>query len=388
MQNLINQKITLNKEWLNGEAILTIQCENLPIIEVFLRGLSAVQHPTKSCWYIPWSREQLNLVIQSCPRHFWCDYSSIFPKRKVENQKKETAPKTQEKFVWPESHRKAMFAFADKLKIRKYSANTYRIYGKYFKSFLRHFVPKNPIDITTEEIKDYIVKTVEKHSYASKTQNQIINAIKFYYEQVLEQEKKKYWLERPRRETKIPTVISEEDVIRLLLAANNLKHQCIIGMLYSGGLRRSELLNLKIADIDIERGQVFIRGGKGKKDRTTLLSERLSKGLERYYQIYMPNFWLFEGLKGKPYSSASVSKIISRAKEKAGIKKRVTPHVLRHSFATHLLDKGVDIRYIQTLLGHNSLSTTQIYTHVSNRDLQRIESPLDSIFNSYGNRLK
>jgi integrase/recombinase XerD len=205
-------------------------------------------------------------------------------------------------------------------------------------------------------------------------------SIKFYYEKVLGLEKKKYWIPRPRKETKLPVVASEEEVLRLLVASDNLKHQCIMGMLYSSGLRRGELVDLQLKDINFDRRQVFVRAGKGKKDRTTILSDRMVIALVKYLDVYKPDKWLFEGQDGLQYSGQSIGNLVRKAAVKAGIKTKMAPHVLRHSFATHLMDKGTDIRYIQELLGHKSLETTAIYAHVSTRDLSKIKSPLDAIF--------
>jgi len=212
------------------------------------------------------------------------------------------------------------------------------------------------------------------------------NGLKFYYEKVLGLQKQTYWIPRPRKEFKLPVVASEEEVVRIIVASENLKHQCIIAMLYSTGIRRGELIALKKADVDIDRKQVFVRGGKGKKDRTTILSDRMANALLKYYDAYKPRTWVFEGANGGQYSGSSIGKLLQRAVQKAGIDKKITPHVLRHSFATHLMDKGTDTRYIQELLGHKNLNTTAIYAHVSKKDLMLITSPLDRIFEN--NNLK
>jgi site-specific recombinase XerD len=153
-------------------------------------------------------------------------------------------------------------------------------------------------------------------------------------------------------------------------------------MLYSTGVRRNELINLRIQDIDFERNIIFVRGGKGKKDRISLLSNNMKIVLNKYLQTYKPNYWLFEGAGRKKYSAESVRNVLHNAAKRAGINKTVTPHMLRHSFATHLLDKGTDIRYIQQLLGHHRLETTSIYTHITNKSLANIKNPLDEILNN------
>jgi len=374
--------IKLYRECLGEKLVIIIQTPSFTKIIEVLKKCGAQFSTLKKVWWLEDTSENLNKLVTNFKGIAWVDYSRLLSK-KVEDKKKEVIiipSKEKEKIIWPESHKKVMFAYADKLRVRRYSPNTFKVYGSYFKAFLRQHLLYHPDDITDEQIKEHLLTTVLQNNYSIKTQNQIINAVKFYYEQVLGIEKKKYWIERPRKEKKLPVIISEDDVVRLLVAAQNLKHQCIIAMMYSAGLRRSEVLNLKVADVDVDRFQVFIRGGKGKKDRVSLLSHRLVIALEKYYQKYEPKVYLFEGQNGGQYSAASVGKIVSRAREKAGIKKLISPHVLRHSFATHLLDKGVDIRYIQELLGHESLNTTEIYTHVSKRDLQLIKSPLDRIF--------
>jgi site-specific recombinase XerD len=173
--------------------------------------------------------------------------------------------------------------------------------------------------------------------------------------------------------------LSKEEVSLLIKTIDNIKHKSIIMLAYSGGLRLSELLNLRLNDIDYNRGVIRINAGKGKKDRITLLSKNFLLVLQEYLQIYQPKEYLFEGANGGKYSAASVQKTMRRAVAKAGIKKNATLHSLRHSFATHLLEQGTDLRYIQQLLGHESIKTTEIYTHITNKGLDKIENPLDKI---------
>lgn len=214
---------------------------------------------------------------------------------------------------------------------------------------------------------------------ASSTQNQAINAIKFYYEKVRMGERKVYALERPLKETKLPKVLSEDEVIAILKALGNLKHKTMIWLIYAAGLRRSELVGLKIKDIDSKRMVINIKGAKGKKDRITMLSDRILNLLRKYFAEYRPKVWLFEGAPGQPYSASSLQKVFMAALRKSGVRKEATLHTLRHSFATHLLETGTDLRYIQALLGHNSSKTTEIYTHVTTRGMEKIKSPLDNL---------
>jgi site-specific recombinase XerD len=192
-----------------------------------------------------------------------------------------------------------------------------------------------------------------------------------------------YEIERPIKEHKLPKVLSKEEVLTIIDHTNNIKHRCIVSLLYSAGLRRSELINLKIPDIDSKRMLIRVEDAKGNKDRYSLLSNTVLQDLRRYYLQYKPQEYLFEGPQNEKYSSTSIASIIKNAAEKAGITKKVTPHMLRHSpasaggFATHLLENGTDLRNIQTLLGHNSLKTTEIYTHVAAISFNKIKNLLD-----------
>jgi len=197
---------------------------------------------------------------------------------------------------------------------------------------------------------------------------------------ILERPREYYHVERPRNERKLPVVLSGEEVREILIQVKNIKHKCLLMLIYSGGLRIGEALNLKPTDIDSKRMLIHIRTSKGNKDRYVTLSKHLLDILRIYYKAYKPKKWLFEGPNGNQYSYRSSVNIFNRAVSKAGIKKQVSLHTLRHSFATHLLEDGTDLRIIQVLLGHNSSKTTEIYTHVSGAQLQKIKSPLDNLF--------
>jgi len=211
------------------------------------------------------------------------------------------------------------------------------------------------------------------------TENQAINAIKFYYEKVLGRPVRKYYVQRPKKGWNLPNVLSEIEVQQIFSNTENLKHKAILSLIYSAGLRRGELINMKIEDIDSKRMYVIIRQGKGRKDRYSILSEKILDLLRRYFKDYRPKKWLFEGQFGGQYSETSVHNILKAAVKKSGIRKKVTVHTLRHCFATHLLEHGVDLRYIQELLGHRSPKTTEIYTHITQRGLGKIKSPLDNL---------
>jgi len=261
------------------------------------------------------------------------------------------------------------------------SNNTQRIYCNYFKDFNSYFKDNDLDKLTTEQINNYILDLIQSKNISISQQNQRINAIKFYYEKILGRNKQYYALHRPNKEHKLPKVLSKNEVKKILASCNNLKHYCILLLIYSAGLRRSELINLKVSDINSERMIVNIVDAEGKKDRISLLSENTLKLLREYYKKYNPANYLFEGMNGGKYSPTSVAKILKKATLEAGLKKNVTPHMLRHSFATHLLEQGTDLRYIQELWGHNSSKTTEIYTHVSKKAIAKIKNPVDDFFN-------
>ncbi len=292
-------------------------------------------------------------------------------------EKKTVKPRTPSYKI--DAYRNCPDKMVEKLETMRYSSNTLKTYKQLFEEFINYYSTKEIDDITEPEIVAYIHYLVKERGISASYQNQAINAIKFYYEKVAGGTRKFYELERPLREHKLPSVLATEEVNTMIKVTVNLKHKMLLMMCYSAGLRISELLNLRVADIDSKRMQIKIKSAKGKKDRYSLLSEKILPLLREYYKTYVPNDYLFEGIGGGPYSERSMQTVMKEALEKAGIVKHATVHTLRHSFATHLLESGTDLRYIQTLLGHSSSKTTEVYTHVTSRALGGIKSPLDSL---------
>ncbi len=268
-----------------------------------------------------------------------------------------------------------------KLKLRRYSDSTYKVYIMMFKNFLRFTYPAPLHHVGQSLIIEYQKHLVLKRKVSASYQNQSINAIKFYAENVLGLERTVYELERPIKQQKLPKVLAQIEVQKILNSIKNIKHKAILSTIYGCGLRISECTALKITDIDAINNRIWIRNAKGRKDRITLLPDSLLDQLRKYYKIYVPVTWLFESPEGKPYSVSSIRNVFKRAKRKAKVARPATVHTLRHSFATHLLENGTNLRYIQQLLGHTSSRTTEIYTHVCETDLTNIVSPLDSIAN-------
>jgi site-specific recombinase XerD len=259
----------------------------------------------------------------------------------------------------------------------RYSESTIRTYTNMLKQFFSYYHAYKPHEITNNQINSYLRYLIQVREVSESTQNQAINAIKFYYEKVLGGTRQTYYVERPRRSKYLPTVLSEKETILLLKSCNNLKHKTILTIIYSCGIRISELLNIKLSHIDYDSNRIHIVSAKGKKDRYVPLAKVAKKILVIYLKEINPEEYLFEGIKGGQYSATSVQKFIKKYAQNAGITKPVTPHTLRHSFATHLLEKGTDLRYIQHILGHNNSKTTEIYTHITQVGMDKIKNPLD-----------
>lgn len=270
--------------------------------------------------------------------------------------------------------------FKNYMASKRYSSSTINIYSDALKSFLTFFNTKSIDQITNEDVILYNNNYILKNKLSSSYQNQIVNAIKLFFNTVegktIEIEK----IHRPKREKKLPNVLSKEEVKQIITSPINIKHRVMLSLIYSCGLRCGELLALEPQHIDSKRNIVFLKNSKGKKDRIVPLSPKILELLREYYKLYKPKFYLFEGQQpGKQYDARSLQQVLKNTLQKTGIQKPVTLHWLRHSYATHLLESGTDLRYIQELLGHNSSKTTEIYTHVSTKNIQQIKSPFDDL---------
>lgn len=326
--------------------------------------------------YIPNNEANLSLIFSLFRGVAWINTNYFFEKSNSKQLDEIFDVSWYRKRNKPSNHKFCPTSYLDKLEIKRYSNNTVKSYISCFEKFINYYPNVEMEQLNEKDVRDYILYLVRKdlsNSYI----NQAINSIKFYYEIVLGMPNRFYQIERPRKEKKLPKILSNDEVKKLISAATNIKHKCILALLYSAGLRRAELLNLKTEDIDSERMLVKVNDAKGNKDRYTLLAKSTLKHLREYYIQYRPKNYLFEGQNGYRYSASSVANIIKQNVEKARIKKHVTAHTLRHSFATHLLENGTDLRYIQILLGHNSTKTTEIYTHVASNTFNSIKNPLD-----------
>ena len=266
------------------------------------------------------------------------------------------------------------------MKSRRYSESTIRTYSNNLESFFRFYHDKKAEEITNEDITRFNNEYILNFGYSTTVQNQVVNALKIFFKISENRKIDIDKIERPKRAKSLPNVLSKEEIASILKAPTNIKHKAMLSLIYSCGLRRSELLNIKPNDIDSNRNLLIIRKSEGMKDRIVPLSDKIITMLREYYKSNRPEIWLFEGQqKGEKYTETSLQEIFKASLKKAGIQKPASLHWLRHSYATHLLENGTDLRYIQELLGHKSSKTTEIYTHVSNKSIQKIKSPFDDL---------
>ena len=368
-------KISLKHLLIKGEKRIGLQFYPNKVLNALVKSLPNIKWSNKyNMAYIKNNKKNINLLFDSFRGVAWIDGKYFFDKKPVNATNKAPNISLVKNF-----YGKVPDAFIDKLILKRYAENTIKGYCTMFINFTNYYKGKELNSLTEDDIRAYLKDLIsigKSDSYV----HQSVNAIKFYYEVVMHMPNRFYDIERPQKKEQLPKVISKESVLKMINCISNLKHKCIVSLIYSAGLRRSELLNLKIQDIDSDRMTIRILNTKGGKDRMSNLSKFLLELLREYFKEYKPKVYLFEGQKGGKYSAGSVLSIVKSAAKKANISQHVTPHTLRHSFATHLLEDGTDLRKIQSLLGHNSLKTTEIYTHVAVNYEEAIKNPLDSLF--------
>jgi integrase/recombinase XerD len=371
--------------------IILIQFEKNDAIVTTLRAnfKTFAWSKTSSSWYIVRNSDYLNQFFKCFKGKFFIDYSAVEKVQWINtlNQKSLSSVIQNERakskpILAPLNERqtKAIEQFVGYLKSIRYAENTIGTYSDAVKIFFRFFSDRSIDSLEASDITFFNNNYILKYGYSASYQNQVVNAIKLFFRVVQNTKMEIESIERPRREHRLPNVLSKEEVKAILNAHNNLKHKIMLSLIYSCGLRRSELLNLKPTDIDSQRNIIVIRQSKGKKDRIVPLSPKILEILRAYYVTFKPKTWLFEGqIENEQYSEKSLQNVLKQSLAKCNITKPVTLHWLRHSFATHLLESGTDLRYIQELLGHSSSKTTELYTHVSTKNIQNIVSPFDSL---------
>lgn len=322
-------------------------------------------HPNQKLWSLTNTKENLACLKKICLGNY-----SI---------KSKAAPIPIPNILLNENGLEALFLLEKSLVLKQYSSSSIKTYKQMFTIFLGKFKERDLKAISKEEIEGFIYELIKKKSISESYQNQIINAIKAFYEHALKLPREYYNIQRPKKALSIPNVLSSHEVLNIIQAPKNIKHKAILTTIYSGGLRISELINLRIVDVHSEEGYLYIKDSKGKKDRKTILSKQLVLLLRQYYKQYKPSYWLFEGQAGDKYSASSIRAIFRKAVKDTNSNPWSTVHTLRHSFATHCIENNINMRHLQNMLGHSSPKTTEIYTKTIEINNKTIISPLDAL---------
>jgi len=334
--------------------------------------------PEHACWILPNVQESFKQLWKLIGKQYIRLTFSIQPNIPKEFIVPKKANKKSPKFQLNEVQKNAITVFEEKLLLENKAWRTRKTYKGLFIHFIAYFPATKPSSISKKQIEKYII--YKKQDNVSDSQlNQIINCLNCFFIRILQQDDKVVKLERPKKKRKLPNIYSLEEIEILIKTIDNLKHKCMIILVYSGGLRKSEVLNLRVDDLNFHRKALFIKNSKGGKDRYTFFSDIARKYLAEYLKQYQPRYYLFEGQTGGRYSETSLQTIFEKARKKAKLGRTVTLHGLRHSFATHLAEKGVVMPAIKDLLGHGSIKTTEIYLHLSNKYRNELKSPLDDL---------
>ena len=383
----------------NSECIGIYFGKNTSLEKIILKQPAVKWSQTNKCWYIPLTETAYRLLIKDLKEKAVVDNAALKAylekKRKVQSSLPEIKqPGTNRKVTaikpvvlsaaWQLSaaNIKSLEKFVQLLQLKAYSNSTITTYRNEFMQLLKLLKNKPVEELTADDLKRYMVYTMKKEGIKENTAHSRLNALKFYFEQVLGREKFFWEIPRPKKPSQLPKVFSQDEIAAIINSVTNKKHKVMLMLAYSGGLRVSEVVSLRTYEVDSKRMTIFISAAKGKKDRQVTLSPVLLVMLREYAQAYKPDKkgYLFEGsTKETAYSTRSLQEVIQAAKKKAGVIRPGSIHSLRHSFATHLVEKGTDISMIQKLLGHNDIKTTLLYLHTSNKDLLKIISPLDDL---------
>ncbi len=335
---------------------------------------------TRSLEGIRWSKRKNSWYVKNTAEHLKAISSLYKGKATIDiNQLKLDQPLKRQRLL-NQHQRDFLNGYVKYLRGRRYSVSTIRTYSYLIANFVEHSQNKAIAALSNSDVDRFAQDILAAKNYSISTHRQFVSALKLFKNYYPECAIDNTTLERPKKSRILPTVLSEREIIELLQHTKNLKHRAILALIYSSGLRISELLNLELTHISIDRKQLFIKNSKGRKDRYVVLSESFIPLLKNYYFTYKPVTFFVEGAKGGQYSASSIRSFLKVSCRNMGLTKKVTPHTLRHSYATHLMENGVGLRYIQELLGHARPETTMIYTHVAKKDLIQIESPLDTAF--------
>jgi integrase/recombinase XerD len=377
----VKPTLTLTKGIHQGTDVVFLSFEKDFKLVQIVKTLDHVRwSQSQAKWYILKRNFNLSEFFKQLQETFFIDYSAF---KTTSLPKQEKPAKTNDQIntrTISELKNAQINTFRTWMKQKRYSDSTINTYTNSLKTFFDFYSDKAVEEITNDDLVRFNHDYIIKKGFSASFQNQVLNSIKLFYSRLYKVKLDISEIERPRRGRKLPNVLSKEEVKLILNALSNVKHRTMLSLVYACGLRRSELLNLKPGNIDSKRGILIILNAKGQKDRIIPISEKTIEMLRDYYKMYKPKVWLFEGQQpGITYSEQSLQSVLKQAITKANIRKPVTLHWLRHSYATHLLESGTDLRFIQELLGHKSSKTTELYTHVSTKSLKKIKSPFDDI---------
>jgi site-specific recombinase XerD len=367
--------ITLSKAYhKNASQILITFKYNPSLIDLAKNILNARWSETLKGWYLKNNPINLKHIYKVYKHHANINNTILFALPKSKKQNSEQKRKRQLTKI----QRNILNGFYKYLLGKRYSKSTILTYTFFIADFVEYYTNTTLKNLNNKDVELFIEDIFIKKQYSISTQRQFISALKqfiiFYPNTGINQIE----LTRPKKSKKLPIVLSQEEIISIIQHTKNLKHRTIIALLYSAGLRISELINLRLIDFEIQRKQIHIKSGKGRRDRYVMIADTFIPLLKNYIATYQPKLYCIENPNGGKYSDSSIRKMLHHSCIRAGIKKHVTPHTLRHSYATHLLEQGVGIRFIQELLGHSKPETTMIYTHITRKDLLSIKSPLDT----------
>ena len=372
-------EIILRIEIIEGRERIVVSPVDGPILEKLIRQLNGARYLRWEAWHLPCQRETIKEMQAVLSGRYVLNVELMREQLKARQLSVPLRTALALPVIIDPFNVSALDTFIKTLQLMAYSPATIKIYRTEFVKLLMLLKDRRIDSLETHHIKSYMLWLITKQGYGESQANSAVNAIKYYFEKVLLQPQIVIDLPRPRKPLQLPNVLGKRSIGKIISGTENIKHRCMLMLAYSAGLRVSEIVALKITDIDSDRMCIRVRKAKGKKDRVVTLSEVLLTELRKYYLEYRPKDYLFEGAKGAPYSVRSLQQVFKDAKEKAGIRQAGGIHSLRHSYATHLLEAGTDIRFIQDLLGHNNILTTWRYTHVSVKHINRIRSPLDDL---------
>ena len=384
----LKPKVILSKILHRDLPIVKIAFERNDAITSCIRSLGTVKwSQTHKAWYVPYDTKVTKIIFELLRDKATVEFAALAPSGSpTPTNQHVNAEKKKPASISPAHKLPALSveqiarvkSFSDWMRSRRYSESTVGTYTEALVVFFKYFQHKAVEHITNEDLIAFNNLYILANNLSASYQNQVINAVKLFFRTIQMRSMEVDLIHRPKRAKLLPNVLSKEEIKQILMSPVNIKHRALLSVIYSCGLRRSEVLNLKLTDIDSNRGLIIIRQSKGKKDRIVPLSIKIKILLDEYLVAYKPICWLFEGQDKKSrYDESSLGCVLRQALEKCKITKPVTLHWLRHSYATHLLENGTDLRYIQEILGHSRSTTTEIYTHVSNKSIQQVISPFD-----------